>query len=156
MVRLKVKSTQCMGKRRKNFNSTMVRLKGKDGTIIENNSIFQFHYGTIKSICRLKLTTTVVYFNSTMVRLKVLTTIAGSTALAGFQFHYGTIKRFWFARWPLAVRLFQFHYGTIKRKWRLQPKRLICYFNSTMVRLKVRCVILIWQIKVISIPLWYD
>ena len=55
------------------FNSTMVRLKvDADSGEVLGEYIFQFHYGTIKSmflvICRLKRTN----FNSTMVRLKVL------------------------------------------------------------------------------------
>ena len=73
---------------------------------------------------------------------------------------------------------FQFHYGTIKRVLRNKSNRLLTYFNSTMVRLKVRLFIHIVNIRVfqfhygtikslidsvrnddvlyISIPLWYD
>ena len=54
-----------------NFNSTMVRLKA--GATREEilAAIFQFHYGTIKSILGSISVIAIEYFNSTMVRLKV-------------------------------------------------------------------------------------
>ena len=53
---------------------------------------FQFHYGTIKSFSFMYSSPVIVYFNSTMVRLKVYDFREDSVQLA-FQFHYGTIKR---------------------------------------------------------------
>ena len=97
---------------------------------------FQFHYGTIKRERANPSTFNVDYFNSTMVRLKVISDF-GSDVIFVFQFHYGTIKRnawIWFRKDirnfnSTMVRLkdlvvkdtgeilgtFQFHYGTIKR-----------------------------------------
>ena len=49
----------------------MVRLKGKRRRILSINQLFQFHYGTIKSLPLLQ---------------KIL-------VVGAFQFHYGTIKR---------------------------------------------------------------
>ena len=121
-------------------------------------SIFQFHYGTIKS-SKHRVNNTGIYL---------------------FQFHYGTIKRMLGVLQGIQSMVFQFHYGTIKRIDRLQSNG-VCgkHFNSTMVRLKdkgiTRCVVLhqhfnstMVRLKVlkitgirlmegfISIPLWYD
>ena len=68
------------------------------GTIKRNNSgannplqmLFQFHYGTIKSITRLVFTTSLIYFNSTMVRLKVRNFFP---ALQGFSHFNSTMVR---------------------------------------------------------------
>ena len=56
----------------------------------------------------------VIYFNSTMVRLKAA---AGATMNPTqlFQFHYGTIKSAHTFQYCSPFALFQFHYGTIKR-----------------------------------------
>ena len=101
----------------------------------------------------------VIYFNSTMVRLKESRTFAKGTNRHLFQFHYGTIKSFkkdllafaqfnfnsTMVRLKVLYRLlsrlhrlvFQFHYGTIKRTlFYQQTGRDFCDFNSTMVRLK--------------------
>ena len=69
----------------------MVRLKGGGGTTFTKMSEFQFHYGTIKSLCPLWMIEAKSNFNSTMVRLKGLA--AGDVGVQIlFQFHYGTIK----------------------------------------------------------------
>ena len=52
------------------FNSTMVRLKEARIVSRAQSNVFQFHYGTIKSMSRLMSSSTFTYFNSTMVRLK--------------------------------------------------------------------------------------
>ena len=52
------------------FNSTMVRLKEKTYKVITEFSIFQFHYGTIKSQLCVAVSIPLPDFNSTMVRLK--------------------------------------------------------------------------------------
>ena len=55
------------------------------------------------------------------------------------------------------VSLFQFHYGTIKSRDKSKPLRLdLLHFNSTMVRLKEKQMLLIGKLRKISIPLWYD
>ena len=73
-------------------------------------------------------------FNSTMVRLKE-------------NANYQVINRI----------TFQFHYGTIKRSISFFLLHFFSYFNSTMVRLKVKAMkekgI---KDEQISIPLWYD
>ena len=78
-----------------------------------------------------------------MVRLKdsKITQIMSNTT--SFQFHYGTIKSRTSYSHRDMKRMFQFHYGTIKRSIskynNLSPQS---GFNSTMVRLKVRLLII--------------
>ena len=120
------------------FNSTMVRLKVSLITYVRRVIAFQFHYGTIKSFkcffrkfllllfqfhygtikspCLYKNAGEVVYFNSTMVRLKEYLNSKKREHFYPFQFHYGTIKSTHRIT-PTAhvCLLFQFHYGTIKR-----------------------------------------
>ena len=114
MVRLKVADAAKEQSYAANFNSTMVRLKALPlldyvtsgvfqfhyGTIKSRDiaketnqaNIFQFHYGTIKrSTIYVKVGTMVLYFNSTMVRLKEIS-LPGILLFIVFQFHYGTIK----------------------------------------------------------------
>ena len=63
----------------------------QDG-LLEGLTIFQFHYGTIKS-----------YYQSSTGKPSTF-----------FQFHYGTIKRAGNEKRRQYLELFQFHYGTIK------------------------------------------
>ena len=92
----------------------MVRLKADIAGKGIGSSTFQFHYGTIKS----------------------LTQMNDNVQHATFQFHYGTIKRGVICKYGFSQMEFQFHYGTIKRICVNCRKKLVCYFNSTMVRLK--------------------
>ena len=72
MVRLKVKASFAKPGDVGHFNSTMVRLKDQARLRFHTESyIFQFHYGTIKSLGYTR----------------------GSKEFSEFQFHYGTIKR---------------------------------------------------------------
>ena len=118
--------------------------------------MFQFHYGTIKSVLQ---------------RWMDRNNIA-------FQFHYGTIKSLTARIIRGLQRLFQFHYGTIKRPPPLIMTVEFARFNSTMVRLKGgtgdTITVRPWfqfhygTIKraaagevadswfIVSIPLWYD
>ena len=59
---------------------------------ISFHAVFQFHYGTIKSLPHPRSPNNNSYFNSTMVRLKELEA-RGIILERKFQFHYGTIKR---------------------------------------------------------------
>ena len=79
---------------KRNFNSTMVRLKEPALLRQAFVRLFQFHYGTIKSWILPYSDDNIVNFNSTMVRLKVGSRCQKSPYLKTFQFHYGTIKRF--------------------------------------------------------------
>ena len=100
-------------------------------TIVE----FQFHKGTIKTLCCCFLTQVVHYFNSIKVRLKLLDTIL-TIMVAKFQFHKGTIKTQVWLSMLSSILLFQFHKGTIKtnlRGWFLISDT---NFNSIKVRLK--------------------
>ena len=116
----------------------MVRLKVLQQAQIHHLSLFQFHYGTIKSLKR--RTDAINYFK--------------------FQFHYGTIKSLksltaiirqnYFNstmvrlkddihKYHRVVELFQFHYGTIKRSDNIRKQvTWSLNFNSTMVRLKAK------------------
>ena len=157
MVRLKVLFCCTRSSILYHFNSTMVRLKGLRMLCNARCTLFQFHYGTIKSTPPLRPPALPAYFNSTMVRLKGERRVPGEVRDFAFQFHYGTIKRkncmeltstpFNFNSTMVRLKesrtfakgtnrhLFQFHYGTIKS---LLPFRLMGLFPY------------------ISIPLWYD
>ena len=74
-----------------------------------------------------------LYFNSTMVRLKAYQIIETPDGIK-FQFHYGTIKSARGLESIYKCIQFQFHYGTIKR------------VSSVAYPYARR----------ISIPLWYD
>ena len=92
----------------------MVRLKDTHAMVSDIQMSFQFHYGTIKSIRGIYVLAYVSDFNSTMVRLKVMSYLGyGQPNL--FQFHYGTIKRYLGGHSSTVSVKFQFHYGTIKR-----------------------------------------
>ena len=141
------------------------------------NNKFQFHYGTIKSICRHSTIVSLNRFNSTMVRLKVTLTYSDenltqfqfhygtikslsqsctSTLLTEFQFHYGTIKSLTLTYSDENLTQFQFHYGTIKSITMTRFMACLQSFNSTMVRLKDHRPELHRSYYKVSIPLWYD
>ena len=137
MVRLKDRPNSKKCKLLANFNSTMVRLKALRVDLLRTFFKFQFHYGTIKRFTRLVLTTSLIYFNSTMVRLKDMYTCT-CVYVCGFNFN-STMVRLKVQRSlkNLQVRnLFQFHYGTIKSNGNPRIPLHLTYFNSTMVRLK--------------------
>ena len=75
----------------------MVRLKDREQEEGTAAWIFQFHYGTIKSL---------IFFNVQI-------------HFSLFQFHYGTIKSLTNNGKKTLRMSFQFHYGTIKRKQKL-------------------------------------
>ena len=76
MVRLKECASFPNDDAEENFNSTMVRLKAAHEPNGGYESVFQFHYGTIKRGEAPFDSTLLTYFNSTMVRLKgVLTAL---------------------------------------------------------------------------------
>ena len=134
----------------------MVRLKDSTATILSFDWIFQFHYGTIKSPSRVALAEAVPYFNSTMVRLKV---VGGPKRLQElvFQFHYGTIKRLsHFSSYPNPSS-FQFHYGTIKSQRKHQRPQIIIIFQFHYGTIKRATWARTYKnFFLISIPLWYD
>ena len=92
----------------------MVRLKDRLSFGIAYVTLFQFHYGTIKRILEHSITGKVIYFNSTMVRLKENQSVVPARVASVFQFHYGTIKSKRVRDFSPIELLFQFHYGTIK------------------------------------------
>ena len=112
----------------------MVRLKGHAPDVIPGFHAFQFHYGTIKSRLIDSSTGCIVYFNSTMVRLKVHERIITGFFTAYFNSTMVRLKETAEQKLEKETR-FQFHYGTIKSKE--TPKSLASGRN-------------------ISIPLWYD
>ena len=70
----------------------MVRLKDQSPLSASTGMRFQFHYGTIKSRVTCNTIQANLYFNSTMVRLKVSEDEIKGIDKNKFQFHYGTIK----------------------------------------------------------------
>ena len=95
------------------------------------------------------------YFNSTMVRLKVLRFVR-QKLFSVFQFHYGTIKRFWFVQCLLVVLLFQFHYGTIKSLTQMNDNVQHATFQFHYGTIKRWLQRAKRRLLRISIPLWYD
>ena len=156
MVRLKVRKTVLLNINFRNFNSTMVRLKDSSLSILALRQAFQFHYGTIKRRMCVTSRAVMVYFNSTMVRLKGGCLWKTRVCPAVFQFHYGTIKRM-----PLigkSHKWINFNSTMVRLKVGGDNGRIHLhgYFNSTMVRLKERNDLKKNFTSIISIPLWYD
>ena len=120
-----------------NFNSTMVRLKGHPLPAANGARTFQFHYGTIKSSHAARIHGLSFYFNSTMVRLKVHRVCPMRYPKKDFNSTMVRLKVTCVYHISMS-REFQFHYGTIKRPRRGCKADAWRYFNSTMVRLKVR------------------
>ena len=77
------------------------------------NSLFQFHKGTIKTLLRCYFNFSKEYFNSIKVRLKQ-EKLNGVLIGGGFQFHKGTIKTKVPPYCYNKPYIFQFHKGTIK------------------------------------------
>ena len=73
-----------------------------------------------------------------MVRLKENPVYTSAVTAGVFQFHYGTIKSGKLGEAVYYRAGFQFHYGTIKSQPAAARSSSCCYFNSTMVRLKVK------------------
>ena len=123
-------------------------------------ALFQFQHGTIESarrgyryrkrndyfnsnMVRLRVVSCVAlqaqepYFNSNMVRLRDYFVNFNGTIFYVFQFQHGTIESKRGYKGCIAVRRFQFQHGTIERPARLPPWPPTQYFNSNMVRLRV-------------------
>ena len=155
----------------------MVRLKDIAKKCYYKFNIFQFHYGTIKSIPQEESAVYDANFNSTMVRLKER--IYGKfVPRCAFQFHYGTIKSLSRSSSEYILRHFNSTMVRLKGRGSGCKRRMIINFNSTMVRLKDADAVqkdlypavfqfhygtiksvqnrLFQFLKVISIPLWYD
>ncbi len=80
------------------------------------------------------------YFNSTMVRLRVLKNYAGNYQQPYFNSTMVRLRDFLRSE-ILPVRSgFQFHYGSIKRLRAFPLENIDTNFNSTMVRLRVMLV----------------
>ena len=95
---------------------------------------FQFHYGTIKSHLQSNSLSSVLYFNSTMVRLKA----SAQRQRYEEAGHFNSTM----VRLKVSIKVLS---------WLLK-----LHFNSTMVRLKALPTILPHIASPISIPLWYD
>ena len=127
-----------MTEKMKDFNSTIVRLKGTQSRA--RSAIFLYFNSTI---VRLKVSPCPCCsscdsnFNSTIVRLKVIHVVQFRAVAAVFQFYDSTIKSIEETNMKLvAVKLFQFYDSTIKRNPIAQNSWTCLNFNSTIVRLK--------------------
>ncbi len=76
------------------------------------------------------------YFNSTMVRLKLSPLSYVVCVLFSFQFHNGSIKALDIDKFFPGLMPFQFHNGSIKALQYITMWGMERNFNSTMVRLK--------------------
>ena len=137
----------------------MVRLKDQLRNVFAHCGVFQFQYGTIKSLPFPLVILLPLYFNSSMVRLKEWdrhwlkwhqenfnssmvrlkeTLVFKAICSRRFQFQYGTIKRRLSAVHLMTSIWFQFQYGTIKSHSYLPLLVCVLDFNSSMVRLKAK------------------
>ncbi len=93
MVRLKDSLQIRTQRKKRGFNSKMVRLKAEHYPIdFPAVLMFQFQNGTIKSSIKIKLLLYLLSFNSKMVRLKALSYQQVEVPISRFQFQNGTIK----------------------------------------------------------------
>ena len=75
---------------------------------------FQFHKGTIRTLCPFLASLPLRHFNSIKVQLERLFLLILSTEKLIFQFHKGTIRTLKIVIKVLIYALFQFHKGTIR------------------------------------------
>ena len=182
------------------FNSTLVRLE--DACVLSSGfeagfqfhfgtirritvcpdgqpgALFQFHFGTIRRTILYTLRSSQRSFNSTLVRLEVISLLVMSLLWQKFQFHFGTIRSILISQDNFAITEFQFHFGTIRsckkksifgfkprfnstlvrlEEWRsVSEHGMTKGFNSTLVRLEELFCNLSSKIYFVSIPLWYD
>ena len=141
--------------------------------------VFQFQHGTIESDIMCCFCSRISYFNSNMVRLREYPENVFRRSAKGFQFQHGTIERGLCVGEQVLEIVFQFQHGTIERIPTSAALKTAFYFNSNMVRLRVRTVSsasaqnTVFQFQhgtiestcpvcalhsnlVISIPTWYD
>ncbi len=95
-------------------------------------------------------------FNSTLVRLKVTVWEAVKTVPASFQFHIGTIKSVTERSYTYPPILFQFHIGTIKSKYERDVYKTSPKFQFHIGTIKRERIQKLVELKLISIPHWYD
>ena len=150
----------------------------RDGVQVSHLSAeeFQFQYGTVESFSLPKCISIQLYFNSSMVRLKVMPRTSCMTR-SRFQFQYGTVERnsgCTLSRWntrisipvwygwkiaTLAVRRFLERISIpVWYGWKRSSKRNCIEmdnFNSSMVRLKANAKKKESNHYQISIPVWY-
>ena len=112
----------------------MVRLKAELNFLEPNLQVFQFHYGTIKSLVGSSLPSSTSTFQFHYGTIKSMTEEASKAAKANFNSTMVRLKEV-ISGGGLDVHLFQFHYGTIKSLYGC-----------------CEC----WVSSIISIPLWYD
>ena len=79
--------------RLRNFNSSVVRLRGDSAGAQQIILKFQFLGGAIKSFVHVLRLTALMYFNSSVVRLRVFKRIVIPASSNVFQFLGGAIKR---------------------------------------------------------------
>ena len=126
----------------------MVRLRGQLYLRDQTAHLFQFQYGTIKRSWASSQPAKHLYFNSSMVRLRVKSKLALESAYSNFnssmvrlrgeredteleisitfQFQYGTIKSLEGVLFGGSANKFQFQYGTIKSQI-LLPYLVLCF-----------------------------
>ena len=104
--------------------------------LISFHAVFQFHYGTIKSLPHPRSPNNSSYFNSTMVRLKARLEYLLPFANRYFNSTMVRLK----ATEPKQVLHPEYNFNStmvrLKERMREYHPNYIAYFNSTMVRLK--------------------
>ncbi len=138
MVRLKVGCHDRSVAEWDDFNSYMVRLKVLHLMTDKYDTKFQFLYGAIKSKLPLIPLIFSTRFQFLYGAIKSFVEVWKGINTTSFQFLYGAIKREERESGAKKVYLFQFLYGAIKRSIFAVVCESIYYFNSYMVRLKVR------------------
>ena len=98
--------------------------------------LFQFHYGTIKSLRLIVLLKCLLYFNSTMVRLKETSAQQALQTMRNFNSTMVRLKGRNTTIYSSNKCYFNSTMVRLKDQERLDRMSLQAYFNSTMVRLK--------------------
>ena len=157
MVRLKSSPEPNTTRKKRCFNSYMVRLKYEQGNVITPAVMFQFLYGTIKifpiPLSRGKLAKFQFLYGTIKIPPKKIKTIF----LLSFQFLYGTIKiKKKIQDVNKAIR-FQFLYGTIKIAFLKSETLPVFSFQFLYGTIKIRLFPCLAQYApTVSIPIWYD
>ncbi len=117
---------------------------------------FQFHYGSVKRIHGYQNHKTLIYFNSTMVRLKGVLLLSSKQQQLHFNSTMVRLKGCGNCQAKLPFRQFQFHYGSVKSRLEsfLCARAISFQFHYGSVKSK-KLTTITNSFIIISIPLWF-
>ena len=142
----------------RHFNSSLVRLREKHGILFVLEIIrFQFQFGAIKSSFLRKSWKYSNIFQFQFGAIKRWLGLNWQLKFLKFQFQFGAIKSHCFGDRHESERIFQFQFGAIKRwlglNWQLKFLKFQFQFGAIKSRNNR---IVIYILKLISIPVWCD